>query len=66
MSGYTNEEWYEGIYKYLEETFTPLPPKKPKKPLTKEALKRQKIMVINKIREEFDKRFPELLVRDLF
>lgn len=60
MSGYSNEMWFNEIYEYLENIFTPKQPKSP------ESLARQNALVKKKIQDEFDKRFPELLIRDLF
>ena len=65
MTGYSNEKWFDELYEWLENYFTPPPPGPKEKPLTVEGLKRQKIVVRKKIADEFHKRFPELLIQDL-
>jgi hypothetical protein len=65
MSDYTNEQWFDEIYDYLELIMTPADPKPPEKPLTTEGKAKQKARVKELIKIEFDKRFPELLLRDL-
>ena len=65
MSDYTNEQWFNEMYDYLELIMTPEDPKPPKPELTKEGKANQKARVKELIKAEFDKRFPQLLVRDL-
>jgi hypothetical protein len=65
MSDYTNEQWFNEIYDYLELIMTPADPKPPEKPLTDEGKVKQKARVKELIKIEFDKRFPDLLVKDL-
>ncbi len=65
MSGYNNEQWFNEMYDYLELIMAPEDPKPPKKPLTKEGKIAQKSRVKELIKAEFDKRFPQLLVRGL-
>ena len=65
MSGYTNEQWFNEMYDYLELIMTPSDPVPTAKPLTKEGKASQKARVKELIKAEFDKRFPQLLVRDL-
>ena len=66
MSDYTNEQWFNEMYDYLELIMTPADPKPPEKPLTVEGKAKQKARVKELIKIEFDKRFPGLLVKDLF
>ena len=65
MTDYTNDQWFNEIYDYLELIMTPDDPKPPEKPLTIEGKVKQKARVKELIKIEFDKRFPELLPRDL-
>jgi len=65
MSHYTNQRWYDEMYKYLTLIMTPKDPVPPEKPLTPQGKIKQKARVKQLVKAEFDKRFPELLVRTL-
>ena len=65
MSHYTNQRWYDDMYKYLTLIMTPKDPEPPKKPLTPQGKIKQKARVEQLVKAEFDKRFPELLNRGL-
>tara|TARA_R100001244_G_scaffold130700_2_gene103069 strand:- start:4304 stop:4555 length:252 start_codon:yes stop_codon:yes gene_type:complete len=65
MSGYTDEQWFNEIYDYLEMIMTPSDPVPPAKPLTEQGKINQKARVKELIKAEFDKRFSYLLIRNL-
>jgi hypothetical protein len=65
MTDYTNEQWFDEIYDYLELIMTPEDPPPDKPQLTEERKIKQKARVKGLVKTEFDKRFPDLLVKDL-
>jgi len=65
MTGYTNQMLFDEMEAYLTLIMTPEDPKPTEKPLTKEGKAKQTARVKVMVREEFEKRFPELLQSDL-